>query len=411
MEKLKCEQCDYYSIYRKNLKKHTERKHPNAFIHTCMECSFVTFSVTSLTIHQTIHDKSEMSKTKRQFKCTQCESIYYNRSNLIRHIRIIHTKTCRPELKCDICPFVGYYPRELTRHIQTHYKIGEKKYKCSKCKYQSSEKRLFLRHKRFFHDTIKKYACSYCAYAGAKKESLDIHIKRRHKMKQLFRCRKCEFKGENSRQLYKHMCDKHFNDTGFTCSFCDYATFSINRFNNHITKCDNLKYYSCNHCTHLARTETALSEHIEREHIKDENAKSKCIILCHKCGFKANDNHQLYLHMQNSISVFTCSKCAYATYNRTRLIHHINKLHNFLSDSIVESEKRIDFEKESEMLSILIEINRRSDSIIIQDKSELISKSDQISEQNNEDKKEDSDRDSDIVYAISIMEEITPLIY
>ena len=33
MEKLKREQCDYYSIFRGNLKRHAERKHLNAFIH------------------------------------------------------------------------------------------------------------------------------------------------------------------------------------------------------------------------------------------------------------------------------------------------------------------------------------------------------------------------------------------
>jgi uncharacterized Zn-finger protein len=71
----------------------------NERIYRCSQCpkSYTLASSLSTHFHNT-HGKDSIPMS-----CNYCHKIFKNRSNLVRHVRIIHTLSGNPRFNCNFC--------------------------------------------------------------------------------------------------------------------------------------------------------------------------------------------------------------------------------------------------------------------------------------------------------------------
>ncbi|KAI3416090.1 hypothetical protein GPALN_005641 [Globodera pallida] len=81
----------------------------------------------------------------RKDRCTYCQKVFTNRSNLIVHLR---SHTGEKPYKCQLCPYACAQSSKLTRHMRTHGQQGKEVYNCNICQMPFSVHSTLEKHMR-----------------------------------------------------------------------------------------------------------------------------------------------------------------------------------------------------------------------------------------------------------------------
>ena len=110
----KCDQCDYQSPRRQDLKHHVKKIHEGiknfgqTLSHVCKQCGELFYRKFKLTLHiQSVHEGIK-------YKCNKCEKQYSGKNGLQQHIRYEH----EVRYPCQLCVFRGTSQSKLRQHTE-----------------------------------------------------------------------------------------------------------------------------------------------------------------------------------------------------------------------------------------------------------------------------------------------------
>jgi hypothetical protein len=170
--KIKCERCDFSTIYKRSLFHHRNTKHVHSKSKLkCTHCKYSTYLKRDLNIHTEI-----VHQTSLKFKCDYCKYKASHKKILHNHITTVHKNI--KEFQCDYCPFFSYYANNLKTHVtRSHTQLS-----CNICPFKCKKKTELNAHIRKTHDKKPELKCEHndCDWKTTEKKELTKHKKRKH---------------------------------------------------------------------------------------------------------------------------------------------------------------------------------------------------------------------------------------
>ena len=153
-------------------------------------------------------------------------------------------------------------------------------------------------HINAVHLKIKPFICGQCSYACVKKSFLHNHFKEVHLKLKPHKCRECTFSCHRKVLLQDHVNAKHLKIKPFGCDICSYSS-------------------ACR---------SSLSKHKKEVHLKLKSYKCSEI----ECSFAFSTQRRLQDHINSKhlmIKPFKCNQCYWSSASKSRLSHHIKRVH------------------------------------------------------------------------------------
>lgn len=153
---------------------------------------------------------NEIQKIKKKVSCPICQNTFATKTNLNKHIRVIHQKI--KNFQCDICQKRLSTNAHLVQHVNsTHKKI---KYNCPKCNKVFSSKSALKHHIENLHNKIKTILCNECHQLFRLHREFKLHwllhhnqshLLQFHKKVTIFTCKTCNKGFNSSSNLSRHV--------------------------------------------------------------------------------------------------------------------------------------------------------------------------------------------------------------
>ncbi|TMS16146.1 Zinc finger protein 335 [Larimichthys crocea] len=180
-ELFKCLQCNYRCKRWSSLKEHMFN-HEGTKPFKCEECDYTSVYKKDVIRHSAVHSKDKKRKTEvapkvSEFLCPVCHRIYPMQKRLTQHMK---THSSEKPHMCDKCgkSFKKRYTFKM--HLLTHIQsLGDSKFKCEFCDYTCDNKKLLLNH-QLSHTNDRPFKCDYCKYSTSKEEFLVSHLAIKH---------------------------------------------------------------------------------------------------------------------------------------------------------------------------------------------------------------------------------------
>ncbi|XP_034028169.1 zinc finger protein 335-like isoform X2 [Thalassophryne amazonica] len=209
-ERFKCLQCNYHCKRWSSLKEHMFN-HEGTKPFKCEMCDYTSVYRKDVLRHSAVHSKEKKRKTElvpkaSEFPCPICHRVYPMLKRLTQHMKTHSTE--KPHM-CDKCgkSFKKRYTFKM--HLLTHIQsLGDSKFKCEFCDYMCDNKKLLLNH-QLSHTNDRPYKCDYCKYSTSKKEFLVSHLAIKHTGEKPFSCDMCHFMTKHRKNLRLHVQCRH----------------------------------------------------------------------------------------------------------------------------------------------------------------------------------------------------------
>ncbi|KAM4562444.1 zinc finger protein 335-like isoform 1-T1 [Odontesthes bonariensis] len=215
-ELFKCLQCNYRCKRWSSLKEHMFN-HEGTKPFKCEECDYTSVYKKDVIRHSAVHNKEKKRRTElapkvSEFPCPVCSRVYPMQKRLTQHMK---THSSEKPHMCDKCgkSFKKRYTfkMHLLTHIQT---LGDNKFKCEFCDFTCDNKKLLLNH-QLSHTNDRPFKCDYCKYSTSKEEFLVSHLAIKHtgqcvgKGEKPFSCDMCHFTTKHRKNLRLHVQCRH----------------------------------------------------------------------------------------------------------------------------------------------------------------------------------------------------------
>ncbi|XP_029468073.1 zinc finger protein 335 isoform X2 [Rhinatrema bivittatum] len=206
----KCLQCNYHCRRWSSLKEHMFN-HVGKKPFKCEECDYTSVYKKDVTRHSTIHSRDRKKRTEpppklNSFPCPVCSRVYPMQKRLTQHMKTHSTE--KPHM-CDKCgkSFKKRYTfkMHLLTHIQT---VGNNRFKCEFCEYIGDDKKLLLNH-QITHMNDKPFKCHFCKYSTFREDFLVSHLAVKHTGGKPFACDYCHFTTKHKKNLRLHVQCRH----------------------------------------------------------------------------------------------------------------------------------------------------------------------------------------------------------
>ncbi|XP_061076437.1 zinc finger protein 335 isoform X2 [Conger conger] len=215
-ERFKCLQCSYRCKRWSSLKEHMFN-HEGTKPYKCEECDYSSVYRKDVVRHSAIHNKDKKKKAdmffpgasqvprNTQFPCPVCNRVYPMQKRLTQHMKTHSTE--KPHM-CDKCgkSFKKRYTFKM--HLLTHIQSYGNRFKCEFCEYTCDNKKLLLNH-QLSHTTDKPFKCDYCKYSTTKEDFLVSHMAIKHTGEKPFSCDFCHFMTKHKKNLRLHVQCRH----------------------------------------------------------------------------------------------------------------------------------------------------------------------------------------------------------
>ncbi|XP_013195645.1 zinc finger protein 808 [Amyelois transitella] len=381
---LKCQVCDYTTVYKTGLIMHmightTEKKY------CCSECNYKSKYRNALTRHIRIEHQAgneAPSEPKNKFKCDQCDYTANFKWNLKAHKR---KHNIEKQYKCDNCNFETAYRHNFLKHSRTHASKDKPMsfYKCDKCPFVTKYEGHITRHLAKIHNEVTDtaYKCETCDFSTRVKWRLNIH-RGRSKQDNILHCPHCHFETYYMCEHKKHKVlhydvvygnksdytETHNSQIDATTGFYsaeqnvrykdDYVNHQNETQKEYTTdpNCidwknikvlesdDKERPFQCLMCTYTSRYKAAVKRHYQRHHTGTRNRPYECI----HCGFSTKTKDKISLHNRRSKSDINlaCPVCEYNTFYKCQyVIHQKEHYENKCSDCEYSAKRKYELQK------------------------------------------------------------------
>ena len=154
-----CDQCNFSSTRRNDLKRHKESKHEGVR-YKCTQCAFSGSRAAMLRKH--IQSRHGENLENKSYRCDICPNSFETALQLIAHKKTWHKKhTSLSEVEskhrevryhCDICKYSALSPLFLSNHKKSQHGIFPMKYElviypCDNCDYSPTTLEQLRKHK------------------------------------------------------------------------------------------------------------------------------------------------------------------------------------------------------------------------------------------------------------------------
>ena len=223
----KCSYCRKPFSDHVKLKEHVKncymKKHP------CTECDLKFATESKLERHI-----NECHLQIKEFECKDCDKSFARKDKLADHVEAVHQK--KQKYLCSKCGKGFYHKFNMTRHVITCKKRGKKKEprECPECDRVFTFKSELKRHIEVVHLKIKSHKCDQCGKGFSQKCMLDDHINAVHLKKREHQCQDCGSSFARLSQLNRHISAVHLLEKTHECPECDKSFARRDRLKSHV---------------------------------------------------------------------------------------------------------------------------------------------------------------------------------
>ncbi|XP_065086515.1 zinc finger and SCAN domain-containing protein 2 [Ochlerotatus camptorhynchus] len=238
---LKCPVCDVRFEFAVKVYRHLQTHRP-VKAYTCPSCSKSFATHSQLLVHEALHKKQLMQRTKQQIAVAKEASAGEDGKERDADNEGNGDDDDDEEAKeADGKPKAEKLPWYAER-------------KCDICGHMFSTSKILSKHIKTVHHKIKPFICSVCGYKSARKVTLTIHM-RQHSGQKPLECKECSFRTADPSALKYHE-KRHTKDKWYECKFCGLLTIQASGLKTHIRlnhpkeyesiKCDLCNFTSIN---------------------------------------------------------------------------------------------------------------------------------------------------------------------
>ena len=223
----KCSYCRKGFTDLNKLKEHVK----NCFMkkHPCKECDLKFATESKLERHV-----NECHLQIKEFECKDCEKSFARKDKLADHVEAVHQK--KQKYLCSKCGKGFYHKFNMTRHVITCKKRGKKKEprECPECDREFTFKSELKRHIEVVHLKIKSHKCEHCGKGFSQKCMLEDHVNAVHLKKREHQCQDCGNSFARLSQLNRHVSAVHLLEKEHECPECDKSFARRDRLKSHV---------------------------------------------------------------------------------------------------------------------------------------------------------------------------------
>ena len=396
LEDLACNQCDYTTALKQDLKKHMEVLH------------IIDNTRGNWTVEKRSKGGNESNNAVgKHFKCSNCDYKSPVENKLKRHFNAVHLKI--KDFACWQCSFRSSYKAHLYTHMKSIHKgifaqenkedfdnQNNKKQETnlepkistmkeeiipeftnSTMNIKNPIKELTIVGKQSTISTLntkkpikelqivlkklKDMTCNECDYTTVLKHELSHHVKVMHNID--------HERNRNCGQQIKYDHKKKY----FLCEQCDYRTLYKSVLRRHIKAVhDRVKDFQCEKCNYKSSYKTKLERHVKAMHMKHKYTP----VPTQKDDLKDNkkETHEDDLadnKKENHKDDFACDECNFKSPFRVGLTIHTEAVHN-AEDFVTRKNIKQEMNPESTVSTMIIKKTIKEQKIkTVQDKRKM----------------------------------------
>ena len=310
--KIGCSPCETNQSHEFCEKRWTAKKWKTDRKYSCDECEYTSDQKHNVKNHmETVH------LNLKRFRCSACVHTTYERRAILLHIKKHRDEQCRYFIiGCPLCERKENH-KMCVKQPLTQSQHG--KFKCTECYFTSNQQQSLIIHKEAVHLKIKKFYCKSCNHQAYHKPNLIRHIKLNHK---------------SAFYLFGRMgCESCKNDDNLNgCNDCDFIVNGLKaEIKTHLKTEKKKRKKPKDICKIKPKTTKNNKE-------KAPTLKST-FLLCLDCKDSFGSIESLKDHESNShsdIGRFACNLCDYMCYFKLLLTEHQKDMHEDLASRVIK---------------------------------------------------------------------------